>query len=238
MGLIRASGLCQNLVSPAEAQAIQAGHWLPMGSIPLALAVTPEQPMVSGAPYLRAAPERIEAWRQRLRQGMSNTAWLVGVNWQGNPAAERMNLRGRSWPLEHLATIAAMPDLQLVSLQKGAGSEQLESCGFRERFVADQAAVSACLDFEDCAAITAACDLVISSDTQAAHLAGGLGVNTWLTLQHIPDWRWGLTGENTFWYPTMRLFRQPAPGDWGTVFEQLLQALQQERLRSGAQRTA
>jgi hypothetical protein len=85
--------------------------------------------------------------------------------------------------------------------------------------------VDACWDFLDSAALVACCDLVISSDSAVAHLAGGLGQPTWLLLKHSPDWRWGLTGEDSVWYPSMRLFRQRQPGDWGEVIERVAAAL-------------
>jgi len=70
------------------------------------------------------------------------------------------------------------------------------------------------VDFLEIAAIILNCDLVITSDTSVAHLAGGLGIKTWLLLKKIPEWRWGLEGEKTFWYPSMRLFRQSKQDNW------------------------
>ena len=68
-------------------------------------------------------------------------------------------------------------------------------------------------------------DLVITVDTLVAHLAGALAKPTWLLLPHIADWRWGLAGGESPWYPTMRLFRQDKPGNWPSVVRQVLQAL-------------
>jgi ADP-heptose:LPS heptosyltransferase len=86
-------------------------------------------------------------------------------------------------------------------------------------------------DFADTAALMAGLDLIISVDTAPAHLAGALGRPVWILLPLIPDWRWGLHGEETPWYPTMRLFRQPARGDWDSVIRRLADELQ--RLVSG-----
>jgi ADP-heptose:LPS heptosyltransferase len=72
------------------------------------------------------------------------------------------------------------------------------------------------------------CDLVITSDTSIAHLAGALGVKTWLALQYVPDWRWLLDRDDSPWYPTMRLFRQKTPGDWEGVFAQMAKSLPAE----------
>jgi hypothetical protein len=83
------------------------------------------------------------------------------------------------------------------------------------------------LDFLETAAIITNCDLVITSDTSVAHLAGGLGKTTWLLLQKTPDWRWGLEGDSSFWYPSMRLFRQTERGNWNEVMERVAEALQE-----------
>jgi hypothetical protein len=84
--------------------------------------------------------------------------------------------------------------------------------------------------FCETAAVMKNLDLVITSDTSTAHLAGALGVPTWLALQHVPDWRWLLEREDSPWYPTMRLFRQTRPGDWQGVFARITAAVQ-DRLR-------
>ena len=82
-------------------------------------------------------------------------------------------------------------------------------------------------DFLETAAIIANCDLIITSDTAIAHLAGGMGKATWLLLQKVPEWRWGLEGETTFWYPSMRLFRQRERGNWDEVMVRVAVALQE-----------
>ena len=81
-------------------------------------------------------------------------------------------------------------------------------------------------DFADTAAALSALDLLITVDTSVAHLAGALGIPTWTLLCHTPDWRWQLTGSDCPWYPTMRLFRQPAWGNWESVIVQVASALQ------------
>jgi hypothetical protein len=113
----------------------------------------------------------------------------------------------------------------LLSLQKGAGSEQLESCGFRGSFIDLQDEISSTMSFTETAAILENCDLVITTDTALAHLSGGLGRPTWLLLHQVPDWRWGLRGERTPWYPAMRLFRQRRPHDWPEVIRRVRRSL-------------
>ena len=79
--------------------------------------------------------------------------------------------------------------------------------------------------FRDTAAIIETCDLVIACDTSVAHLAGALGAPCWVALKYVPDWRWFLDRDDTPWYPSLRLFRQPAPGDWDSVFDAMAAAL-------------
>lgn len=135
--------------------------------------------------------------------------------------------RGRSIPLEAFAPIAQCTNVSLLSLQKGFGSEQREACSFRTRFVSCQQQVDETWDFLETAAIIANCDLVITSDTSVAHLAGGMGKTTWLLLKKVPEWRWGLQGDTTFGYPSTRLFRQRERGNWDEVLERVVAALQE-----------
>lgn len=190
----------------------------PLLSLPHLLGVAP--PLVpEPAAYLRAEPERVERWSALLDRGALN----VGIAWQGRPdyAADAR----RSIPLRHFAPIAARRNARLASLQLGHGAEQLGTVDWRDRirefgpdFDGDGA-------FRDSAAVIAGLDLVITSDSAIAHLAGALGATVWLALAHVPDWRWGLRGETTPWYPTMRLFRQDRPGDWDGVFDRITAAL-------------
>ena len=83
-------------------------------------------------------------------------------------------------------------------------------------------------DFLENAAIIENCDLIITSDTSIAHLAGGMGKTTWLLLKHIPEWRWGIHGERTFWYPSVRLFRQKERNNWNEVMEKVSEAIKLE----------
>jgi tetratricopeptide (TPR) repeat protein/GR25 family glycosyltransferase involved in LPS biosynthesis len=151
---------------------------------------------------------------------------LVALNWQGNPLTEIQELKGRSLPLELLAPLAQSPAVELLALQHGAGLEQLSACSFRNRFHPEQHAVSQAADFRDTAAILACCDLLISSDTALVHLAGALGVPTWVLLHNTPDWRWGLRVDSSSWYPTLRLFRQEQPADWPSLIERVQTALE------------
>jgi len=80
-------------------------------------------------------------------------------------------------------------------------------------------------DFEDTAAVAALVDVVISVDTSVVHLAGAMGRPTWILVPFCPDWRWMLVRDDAPWYPTARLFRQPALGDWDSVIARVREAL-------------
>lgn len=180
-------------------------------------------------PYLHAEAERIEFWRQRI----GTSGFRIGINWQGNPKFP--SDRGRSIPLRHFASLAALPGVRLISLQKVHGLDQLENLppGMRvENLGADYLSDEADL-FVDGAAIMQSLDLIVTSDTATVHLAGALGRPTFLALPKVPDWRWLLEREDCPWYPSMRLFRQSERGDWAGVFERLAQAVS-ERMSTKA----
>lgn len=216
-GLIKASGIDPAPLSPDQANAVSDGHWLPLLSIPGRLGVSPDRPIIS-ASYISTPPDLQARWKRSLA---TERRPIIGINWQGNPGYETVHSVGRSLSLQAFAPIALRTKASLLSLQKGFGSEQLQTCSFRSRFVACQSQVDDSCDFLETAALISQCDLVITSDTAVAHLAGGLGQPTWLLLQKVPEWRWGLEGDTTFWYPSMRLFRQKQRGDWNEVIERV-----------------
>jgi hypothetical protein len=120
-----------------------------------------------------------------------------------------------------------LPHVQAISLQKGAGTEQLAKFPAADRVLTFGEELDAGgTAFADTAAIMQHLDLVITSDTAIAHLAGALGVRTWVALPYVPDWRWLLGRDDSPWYPTLRLFRQSRLGDWSSVFERMAGGLQ------------
>ncbi len=172
-------------------------------------------------PYLRPDPRRFEQWRRELDE---LPGLRVGIAWQGSRSFYFDRLR--SVPLAEFAPLAAVPGVTLVSLQKGFGSEQLAALAGRFRVVD----LASRLDessgpFVDTAAVMKSLDLVITSDTSIAHLAGALAVPVWVAIPFAPDWRWLLEREDSPWYPTMRLFRQTERGNWQIVFERIAAAL-------------
>jgi tetratricopeptide (TPR) repeat protein len=183
-------------------------YHIPLMSIPLALGIG----IPPTGPYLKADPARVQRWRERI----GGEGYCIAIAWQGDAMA--MGAEGKSFPVSALAEIAAIPEVRLINLQKNAGSEQLDrlpSGMVVENFAGFDDGPGA---FLDSAAILENCDLVISCDTALAHLAGALGVPNWVALKYVPDWRWFLNRTDTPWYPNTRLFRQPAPGDWASVF--------------------
>ena len=110
--------------------------------------------------------------------------------------------------------------MRLISLQKGAGSEQLAM--LPAGMTVEQLGGDFPQDFSDTAAAMEALNLVISCDTSVAHLAGALGRPCWVVLRHGADWRWLMQRQDSPWYPGMRLFRQPAPGDWSGAFAMMM----------------
>jgi len=220
--LLSGAAQFRSVVPFADAWNEPASAWISLLSLPALLGTTLAT-VPASVPYLAPDPARASRWRQRLaalRDGPSPASRLVGIAWQGNPAAERSTAsRGRSPPLAAFASLAALPGVALLALQRGPGREQLDAPGWRDRLLlADEPLDEGPDAFADTAALIPALDLVISCDTSIAHLAGALGAPVWVALKAVPDWRWFRERADSPWYPTMRLFRQPRPGDWDSVF--------------------
>jgi tetratricopeptide (TPR) repeat protein len=146
----------------------------------------------------------------------------IGLVWGGEP--RHHNDRNRSIGLSPLTPLLDVPGIRWFSLQKGAREAELQALApaLRDR-VTDLA--PHLTDFTDTAHAVQQLDLVITVDTSVAHIAGSLGVPTWILLPFIPDWRWTASGETTGWYPSVRLWRQPARGDWASVVQQVRETL-------------
>jgi tetratricopeptide (TPR) repeat protein len=176
-------------------------------------------------PYLSADPQVVEHWRKEMS---AIPGFKIGIAWQGNP--EHVNDYHRSVPLARFETLARMQGVRLLSLQKGTGFEQLAAV--IERWPIPDLG-SRFRTFTDTAAALKNLDLVITVDSAVAHCAGALAVPIWVLLPFAADWRW-LTGrDDSPWYPTMRLFRQPKVLDWDTVFERLVAGVK-ERMAAKA----
>jgi Flp pilus assembly protein TadD len=209
---------------PGNAEVITAGENLPPFDVVCPLMSLPRLlgTPAGTVPYLSAEPERAEQWRQRLGGGLK-----VGIAWQGNP--NRHEDRGRSIGLRHFLPLMEVPGIRLISLQRNDGLDQLDSVPeLRVETLGDDfdAGPDA---FVDTAAVMANLDLVITSDTAIAHLAGALGRPVWVALRAVPDWRWMLERPDSLWYPTMRLFRQTTRDDWAPVFAAMVGELARTR---------
>ena len=143
---------------------------------------------------------------------------LVGLNWAGNPV-NRADAR-RSLALDRLRPLLAERGIRFVSLQFGPSAADIAKAGLEDR-----RETPALGDFAASASLVASLDLVVTVDTAMAHLAGAIAKEAWVLLAYAPDWRWGMSGETTSWYPSLRLFRQASPGDWDGVVAKLAQAL-------------
>jgi hypothetical protein len=173
-------------------------------------------------PYLFPDATLVKRWQQELG---SLAGFKVGIAWHGNPTHE--NDRHRSIPLDKFAPLARVPNIRLLSLQKGPGAEQVPALAGRFEVISLGPLQEASWTFMDTAAVMMNLDLVLCVDTAPAHLAGALGRPVWVLLPAAPDWRWLLGRDDSPWYPTMRLFRQSQLGDWDEVLQRVAQALHQ-----------
>jgi tetratricopeptide (TPR) repeat protein len=199
-----------------------------VGLLYLPCLLKPTEETIPAAPYLRAgAPPLVAKWGKRLR---SLGGFQVGIAWQGNRCHAWDHLR--SIPLAQFAPLAAVGGVRLIALQEGFGREQLSRLA--GSFPVADLGDGDHRSLMDTAAIIANLDLVITCDSAVAHLAGALGAPVWTALPRGADWRWQLDREDSPWYPTMRLFRQQAVGDWQEVFRRMAARLEQLAAQSRA----
>jgi tetratricopeptide (TPR) repeat protein len=205
-----------DLLIPQDSPLPEHDYQIPLLSVARWLGIPPNQP-----PYLFAPQDRLDFWKSRIAQipGVK-----IGIAWQGEANFKYDWLR--SIPLSEFAPLAHLPGHSLISLQKYNGIDQIAA----NRQNVPVVELSPEIDkgegaFLDTAAVMKHLDLVVTSDTAIAHLAGGLGVPVWLATQFAPDWRWMKEGEHSPWYPTMRLFRQTRIEHWGDVFQRMAAAL-------------
>jgi len=198
---------------PAEGR----DYWVPVLSLP-GLCGTTLETIPSFPSYLSAQPQAVQDWADRL----SPARLRVGLAWKGNAQFENDDARSLA-SLDALAPLGAVEGVQFVSLQKGAGEDEISDA------ITLAAGGAALGDMADTAALIANLDLVISVDTAVAHLAGALGKPCWLLLpDYLPDWRW-LSGRlDSPWYPAMRLFHQPSIGGWEPLIGHVADELARE----------
>lgn len=169
-------------------------------------------------PYLRIDPVRSVNWYNALLPHAGQLR--IGLAWAGNPA--HSNDANRSMALTELAPLLELPGLKFFSLQVGERAADIGRLAWQDKLIDLAPHLH---DYADTAAALAHLDLLVCVDTSVAHLAGGLGVPTWLMLPHMPDWRWQLNRADSPWYPGTRLFRQERAGDWSGVVARIAAAL-------------
>jgi hypothetical protein len=180
-------------------------------SLPLALGTRPNT-IPNQVPYLTLPPGQLRRWQERLGPKKGPR---IGIAWAGN-AAHKLD-RDRSLPLETVEPIACL-GLPLYCLQREMRPGDLPAFAMFPNITYFGQELR---DFTDTAALIAQMDLVVAVDTAVAHLAGALGKPVWVMIASAPDWRWMLGRDDSPWYPTMRLFRQPRPGDWAPAIRRV-----------------
>lgn len=183
----------------------------PIMSLPLGFGIKLHN-IPADTPYLHADPARVQNWKQKL----GDEGFKIGIVWQGNKGKVDA---GRSFALREFEGISRLSGVRLISLQKGGGLEQLQNlpAGMNVESLGEDFDIGTDA-FLDTAAVMENLDLIISSDTAIAHLAGALGRPVWVILKDNPDWRWMLDRSDSPWYPSMRLFRQKTTDDWTGIF--------------------
>jgi len=174
-------------------------------------------------PYLFVSDEARRKWSPRF---MGVTDYKIGLVWAGNPRRGLIDAhitdRQRSLSLEHMLPLLDVSGCRFYSLQKGETEKDIDRLGLRDRLTDYMQDVE---DMMDTAAIIENLDLVLSVDTSVVHLAGGLGKPVWVLSRFGGCWRWLRNIEQNPWYPTLRIFGQPSPGDWTKCIEKIQQAL-------------
>ena len=187
-------------------------YHIPLVSLMLALGARIENVGME-APYLRAAPERVAYWRDAVGSGRK-----VGVCWKGGPGLHPLHAGRSISAVELQRLLGARVDWVSVQFNPGDEGDLLAQHGVRD--FGESVA-----DFAEMAALIEALDLVITVDTNVAHLAGALRKPVWIMLPFHADWRWMHERTDSPWYPSARLFRQPRFGEWNTVIDDVLAAL-------------
>jgi Tfp pilus assembly protein PilF len=223
VSLIRSMKTRAQVISYASDQAPEFDTHYTLLLLPMALGTT-LQNVPADVPYLFADQELSSQWRKR----MPSDGLKVGIAWAGRPTYR--NDRNRSTKLSTFAPLAQVEGVHYFSLQKGYAADQARTppAGLNLTNWTDELK-----SFVDTAALIDNLDLVITIDTSIAHLAAAMGKPVWMMIAFMPDWRWMLDREDSPWYPTMRLFRQPAMGDWPPVLTKVVAALRELKTASG-----
>ena len=207
---------------PPEVALPHFDAWASLVSLPGIMGTT-LQTIPADVPYLFPSKELVKHWQPELQ---AIPGFKIGICWQGNPDYKAD--RERSVPLVDFAPLAHVPGVQLISLQKGHGAEQVAQVSAQFPIID----LASRLDlsrgpFMDTAAVMKGLDLIVTADTAIAHLAGGLGVPVWIALPYVAHWCWLWDRNDSPWYPSACLFRQSERGNWKPVFTRLAESLAQ-----------
>jgi ADP-heptose:LPS heptosyltransferase len=176
-------------------------------------------------PYIFAAPHLVEKWKKRIAHDKN---FKIGIAWQPDLHNDisRLPIARRGIPLELFKKYADLPNITWYCLQQKEGLEQIKEVENLLHFVTwDESFDVANGPFMDTAALMENLDLIITTDSAVAHVAGALGRPTFLLLPFSTDWRW-LTGKKESpWYPSMKIFKQLRPFDWYRVIDDIYQEL-------------
>lgn len=205
----------------------------PLMSLPLAFGTTVAT-IPASVPYLHSDSEKVAYWRSKLE---SCSGLRVGLVWNGGFRPDQPELWGlnarRNIPLAKLQGLS-IPRVEFFSLQKGKEAEaelhELHKNGWDRPNIVDY--VSELVDYTDTAALIENLDLVISVDTSVVHLAGALGKPVWILNRYDSCWRWFVDKTDSPWYPTAKIYNQPAMGDWDSVIVKVAADLEALALRS------
>ncbi len=195
---------------------------IPLMSIPCYLQTTLAS-IPANVPYLCAAPDLLTKWETKLNAAIPTQNFRIGIVWAGSGG--HVLDKARSLHLTQLKSVLETPNVQFISLQKGEAALQITT-----QIAAQKVNIIHLMDeitdFSETAALITQLDLVISVDTSVLHLAGALGKEVWLMDRFDADWRWLKDKQNSPWYPSMRIFRQPKLGDWQSVMDAVKNALE------------
>jgi tetratricopeptide (TPR) repeat protein len=214
---VRSLGGAVETVVPHDQRPLPAfDYHLPVASLPFVLGVRLAD--LHGAPYLKAERAKVQDWRTTLADGRK---LRVGLVWSGSKTHQRNPLRSVN-PMDYARALGGVGTVTFVNLQMDAQGDVLRLQNAGLPLVDPMPDVSS---FDDTAALVASLDLVITVCTSIAHLAGGLGVPTWVLLDVNPHWVWMTDRDDSPWYSNTRLYRQTTYGDWTPVFEALARDL-------------
>ena len=214
------SGIAQ-LCEADDIDKLQFDYYVPLLSLPYVFRTT-FATIPATVPYINAALLKDTSDR---RWPLASSPPQVGLSW-GSATTEAHD---SSCPLREFVPILRTPGIAFHGLQSQQGCSDLEQL---PAGVTVQQSPADPSDIAGLAPIIDQLDLVIGVDGPAIHLAGAMGKPAWVLLTYVPEWRWPLTGENTPWYPTVRLFRQTQSGDWSGAMEQAAQGLEQREWKS------